>query len=185
MADRDASPTAAIIDSQSVKSTEKGASIDLPGFDGGKKIRGKKRHVLVDTQGLLMAALVHAADIQDRDGGVLLMATLFGMHPFLLKLYADAGYGGPKFRQGMTRVCCKVNVEIVPRRYVCFLMVSLESRLSASGHTRAWLLHAQRGRFKPSAASGADTGRDSVPGSPFDLFRHFEGPHAWLRLPTW
>ena len=67
------------------------ARIDLPGFDGGKKIKGKKRHVLVDTQGLLMHAIVHAADIQDRDGGVLAGATLFGLYPFLLKLYADAG----------------------------------------------------------------------------------------------
>ena len=48
-------------------------------------------------QGLLIKAIVHAADIQDRDGGVLLMATLFGLYPFLLKLYADAGYQGPKF----------------------------------------------------------------------------------------
>src|SRR4051812_45292160 len=56
------------------------------------QIRGKKRHVLVDTQGLLLHAIVHAADIQDREGGVLLMATLFGRHPFLLKLYADGGF---------------------------------------------------------------------------------------------
>ena len=62
-----------------------------------------------------MVALVHAADIQDRDGGVLLMATLFGMYPFLLKLYADAGYTGPKFQKGLTRVCGDVNVEIVRR----------------------------------------------------------------------
>src|SRR3954470_5734074 len=55
------------------------------------QIRGKKRHVLVDTEGLLLQAIVHAANIQDRDGGVLLMATLFGRHPFLLKLYADGG----------------------------------------------------------------------------------------------
>ena len=76
-AGREASPTAAIIDSQSVKSAEKGgASIDPPGYDAGKKIKGKKRHVLVDTQGLLLHAIVHAADIQDRDGGVLVMATL-------------------------------------------------------------------------------------------------------------
>lgn len=53
--------------------------IDRPGFDGDKRIKGKKRHFLVDTQGLLMEAIVHAADIQDRDGGVLLVATLFGM----------------------------------------------------------------------------------------------------------
>ena len=54
---------------------------------------------------MLMQAIVHAADIQDRDGGVLLMATLFGMYPFLLKLYADAGYQWPKFKAGMARVC--------------------------------------------------------------------------------
>ena len=88
---RETSLTAATIDSQSVKSAEEGARrIDPPGFDGGKKIRGKKRHVLVDKQSLLMDAIVHAADLQDRDGGVLLMTTLFGMYPFLLELYADA-----------------------------------------------------------------------------------------------
>ena len=101
-AGREASPTAAIIDSQSVKSAEKGGPrIDPSGYDAGKKIKGKKRHVLVDTQGLLMHAIVHAADIQDRDGGVLLMGTLFGLFPFLLKLYADSGYQGPKFQAGL------------------------------------------------------------------------------------
>ena len=79
------------------------------------QIRGKKRHVLVDTQGLLLHALVHAADIQDRDGGVLLMATLFGLHPFLLKLYADGGYQGPQFQEALRRVCRRVRVEIVKR----------------------------------------------------------------------
>ena len=53
---------------------------------------GRKRHVVVDTEGLLKQAIVHAAGVQDRDGGVLLMATLFGLYPFLLKLYADSGY---------------------------------------------------------------------------------------------
>jgi len=62
-----------------------------------------------------MQAIVHAADVQDRDGGVLLMATLFGLYPFLLKLYADSGYQGPKFRQGMRQVCRRINVEIVKR----------------------------------------------------------------------
>ena len=70
---------------------------------------------MVDTQGLLMQAIVHAADVQDRDGGVLLMATLFGLYPFLLKLYADSGYQGPKFRPGMQQVCRQINVEIVKR----------------------------------------------------------------------
>src|SRR6202140_98683 len=76
---------------------KRGAWIDPHGYDAGKKIKGKKRHILVDTQGLLLHALVHSADIQDRDGGVLVMATLFGLHPFLLKLYADGGYQGKSF----------------------------------------------------------------------------------------
>ena len=62
-----------------------------------------------------MQAIVHAADIQDRDGGVLLMASLFGLFPFLLKLYADSGYQGPKFRHGLSQACQQVNVEIVKR----------------------------------------------------------------------
>ena len=70
-------------------------------YDTGKKIKGKKRHILVDTQGLLMHAIVHRADVQDRDGGVLLMATLFGLYPFLLKLYADGGYQGAQFQDAL------------------------------------------------------------------------------------
>ena len=62
-----------------------------------------------------MQAIVHAADVQDRDGGVLLMASLFGLFPFLLTLYADSGYQGPKFQSGLTNVCTQVNVEIVKR----------------------------------------------------------------------
>lgn len=62
-----------------------------------------------------MHSIVHAADIQDRDGGVLLMGSLFGMFPFLLKLYADSGYRGPKFQQGLTEVCGQINLEIVKR----------------------------------------------------------------------
>src|SRR5450631_1285280 len=60
-------------------------------------------------------AIVHAADIQDRDGGALLMTTLFGMFPFLLKLYADGGYQGPVFRRAVTKIMTQVNVEIVRR----------------------------------------------------------------------
>ena len=48
-----------------------------------------------------MQAIIHAAGIQDRDGGVLLMGSLFGLYPFLLKLYADSGYQGPKFQAGL------------------------------------------------------------------------------------
>lgn len=62
-----------------------------------------------------MHALVHAADIQDRDGGVVVMATLFGLHPFLLKLYADGGYQGAAFQAGLKTAIASVNVEIVRR----------------------------------------------------------------------
>ena len=66
---KEASPTAAVIDSQSVKSAEKGGPRLIRRYDAGKKIKGKKRHILVDTQGLLIHAIVHVVDIQDRDGG--------------------------------------------------------------------------------------------------------------------
>src|SRR3954451_10331059 len=92
-----------------------GECVGPHGYDAGKKIKGKKRHVLVDTQGLLLHAIVHAADIQDRDGGVLLMASLFGLYPFLLKLYADGGYAGPQFQAGLRRALRRVEVEIVKR----------------------------------------------------------------------
>jgi transposase len=62
-----------------------------------------------------MAAIVHAADLQDRDGGILLMGALFGLYPFLLQLYADAGYAGAKFQAGLGAVCRRINVQIVKR----------------------------------------------------------------------
>jgi hypothetical protein len=73
-------PNACVIDSQSAKSAEKGVFGSIrPGYDAGKKVAGKKRHILVDTLGLLQHAIVHPVDIQDRNGGVLLLSTLFGM----------------------------------------------------------------------------------------------------------
>jgi transposase len=62
-----------------------------------------------------MQAIVHAADLQDRDGGALLMGALFGLYPFLLKLYADSGYAGAKFQSALRAVCRQVNLEIVKR----------------------------------------------------------------------
>ena len=62
-----------------------------------------------------MDAVVHAADLQDRDGGVLLMATLFGLYPFLLKLYADGGYQGPIFQSAVRKILRQIDVEIVKR----------------------------------------------------------------------
>ena len=142
-ASRDASPTAAIIDSQSVKSAEKGACIDPSGYDAGKKIKGKKRHILVDTQGLLMHAIVHAADVQDRDGGALLMASLFGAFPFLIKLYADGGYQGPEFQSAIKRILARVHVEIVKRSGQATGFIALPKRWIVE-RTFAWLGRCRR-----------------------------------------
>jgi transposase len=101
--------------SEREKRWKRGASIDPPGYDAGKKIKGKKRHIVVDTQGLLMQAIVHAADIQDREGGVVLMASLFGLFPFLLKLYGVGGYQGDQFQAGMRKARAKVKIESVKR----------------------------------------------------------------------
>ena len=65
--------------------------------------------------GLLLHAVVHPADIQDRDGGVLLLSTLFGLYPFLSKLFADAGYQGPQFRRALAEVLPHLTIEIVKR----------------------------------------------------------------------
>ncbi len=116
---------------------------DAPGYDAGKKIKGKKRRILVDTQGLLMHAIVHAADIQDRDGGKLLMATLFGLYPFLLKLYADGGYQGPAFRRAVAKILRSVNVEIVKRSDQAKGFVVLPKRWIVE-RTFAWLGRCRR-----------------------------------------
>jgi transposase len=63
----------------------------------------------------MLHAIVHGADIQDRDGGALVMATLFGLYPFLLKIYADGGYQGPVFQKAVTTAMAGINVEIVKR----------------------------------------------------------------------
>ncbi len=89
-----------------------------------------------------MQAIVHAADVQDRDGGVLLMGALFGLFPFLLKLYADSGYQGPKFQAGLKAACRRVNLEIVrrsdarkfvvlPKRWIVIDCTNLPSRVSS------------------------------------------------------
>jgi putative transposase len=113
---REASPPACAIDSQSVRSTEKGGrNVDPNGNDAGKKIKGKKRHILVDAVGLLLYAVVHPANIQDRDGGFFLLATLFGQFPFLTKLFADGAYQGPQFAQAVAGILPQLDVEIVKR----------------------------------------------------------------------
>jgi transposase len=90
-----------------------------------------------------MHALVHAADIQDRDGGALVMATLFGMFPFLLKLYADGGYQGPEFQRSLKKSLASVNLEIVKRSDQVKGFVVLPKRWIVE-RTFAWLGRCRR-----------------------------------------
>ena len=91
----------------------------------------------------MLHAIVNAADIQDRDGGALLMATLFGLYPFLLKLYADGGYQGPVFRAAMKDIMAQVDVEIVKRSDQAKGFVLLPKRWMAE-RTIAWLNRCRR-----------------------------------------
>lgn len=84
-------PTAAVIDSQSTRSTAQGGDA---GFDAGKKVKGRKRHLVVDTLGLLLAVTVTAASVQDRDGAKAVVAQACAKVPGLKALFADAAYGG-------------------------------------------------------------------------------------------
>ena len=143
-AQRQASPTAAIIDSQSVKSAEKGGrALIRTGTMRARKIKGKKRHILVDTVGLLLHAIVHPADIQDRDGGALVMTTLFGMFPFLKKLFVDSGYKGPKFANALAKVRPLIEIEIVKRSDQVSSFVVLPKRWIVE-RTIAWLNRCRR-----------------------------------------
>ena len=108
---RQASPTAGIIDSQSVKTCESGGP---RGFDAAKNIKGRKRHILTDTGGLFVAGIVHEASIQDRDGAVPLMASVRHLCPWLKHLIADAGYAGPKLKEALSKLG-KWSLEIVKR----------------------------------------------------------------------
>jgi putative transposase len=90
-AGRNPAPSAAVIDSQSVKAAE---TVGKPGrgYDGGKKIDGRKRHIATDTQGLLLIVLVTAANLQDRSAARLLLAALHTAHRTIRRVWADGGY---------------------------------------------------------------------------------------------
>src|SRR3974390_1703190 len=120
-----------------------GIRSDPSGYDAGKKVAGKKRHILGDTLGLLLHAIVHPADIQDRDGGVLLLSTLFGMYPFLKKLFADAGYQGPLFANAMAEILPELLVDIGKRSDQASGFVVLPMRWVVE-RTLAWLNRCRR-----------------------------------------
>ena len=90
-----------------------------------------------------MHAIVHHAGIQDRDGGALVMTSLFGLFPFLMKLYADGGYQGPEFRAALKKAVARVNVEIVKRSDQAKGFVVLPKRWIVE-RTFAWLGRCRR-----------------------------------------
>lgn len=111
-AGRQAPPSAAILDSQSVKSDGHGGAV---GFDAGKKIKGRKRHVIVDTLGLVLGAVVTPASCPDRDGAQQVLQCVGGWFPKLRKLWVDGGYTGKAFHQWVRDRWSKLEVEVVKR----------------------------------------------------------------------
>jgi putative transposase len=125
-AGRNRQPSAAIIDSQSVKSTE---CSDQRGYDAGKKVNGRKRHILVDTIGLLLMVVVLPANIQDRDGAKQLLTLFFGQSTWrrVKHIWADGGYAGALLQWAKSLWRCTIEVvkhnelhifKVLPRRWV-------------------------------------------------------------------
>lgn len=124
---REAQPTAAIIDAQSVKGADT-VGHKTRGYDAGKKVNGRKRHIVVDTLGLLVIVMVSAACVQDRDGARPALAALRKALPTISLVWADGGYAGKlvQWAKQTTRIALEIvrkppgqrTFEVLPRRWV-------------------------------------------------------------------
>jgi putative transposase len=114
--DRKPCPSMGIVDSQSIKNSEWG--IPDKGFDGNKKIKGRKRHIVVDTLGLLLCIIVTPANIHDSVAAELVLKKMKGKFPRLKKILADGGYLGERLIQ-LARSCLRCSFEVVTRKEEC------------------------------------------------------------------